>query len=160
MHGRMVCINYLLHVRIICHTGAYFSLCWDEWLCALYLWFSILHGELMSLWSVFAFVANSSPYMSTFFSFIICDIVICYIWHCLRLRWTPSDFTQKVSWTPLSRVYEMICFRHSHSFVKLWCAFVELYLRDQLTRNLFEIWRNLCLYFSRPLSWGVAFFSL
>ena len=50
---------------------------------------------------------------------------------------------RKYRWTPLSRVYETICFRHSHSFVKLWCAFVELYLWDQLTRNLFEIWRNL-----------------
>ena len=73
MHGWVVCINYLLHVRIICYIGAYFSLWWDGWLCALYLWFSTLHGRLMSLWSVFDFVASLSPYMSTFFSFIICD---------------------------------------------------------------------------------------
>ena len=160
MHGRMVFINYLLHVRIICYTGAYFSLWWDGWLCTLYLWFSILHGELMSQWSVFAFVASLSAYMSTFFSFMICDTVICYIQHCLRLRWTHQISPRKYRWTPLSWVYEIICFCHSCSFVKLWCAFVELYLWDQLTRNLFEIWRNLCLYFSRPLSWGVASFSL
>ena len=97
MHGRMVCINYLLHMRIICYTGAYSWLWWVGQLCALYLWFSILHRGLMSLWSVFAFVATLSPYMSTFFSFIIFDIVIGYIRHCLRLRWTPLDFTQKVS---------------------------------------------------------------
>ena len=39
------------------------------------------------------------------------------------------------------------------------CICWALSLRS-LTRNLFEIWRNLCIYFSRPLSWGVVFFSL
>ena len=81
MHGQMVCINYLLHVRIICYTGAYFSLWWDGWLCALYLWFSILHGGLMSLWSVFAFVASLSPYMSTFLQYY-------NLWYCDWLHTT------------------------------------------------------------------------
>ena len=67
---------------------------------------------------------------------------------------------RKHRWTPLSRVYETICFCHSRSFIKLWCTSIELYVWDQLTRNLFEIWRDLCLYFSRPLSWCVASFSL
>ena len=39
------------------------------------------------------------------------------------------------------------------------CICWALSLRS-LTRNLFEIWRKLCIYFSRPLSWGVASFSL
>ena len=78
----MVCIDFLLHVRIICYTGAYSSLWWDGWLCALYLWFPILHRGLMSSWSVFAFVASLSPYMSTFFSFFH------YLWYCGWLHMT------------------------------------------------------------------------
>ena len=72
---------------------------------ALCLVFMVLYSKRgidVSMISFFAFVANLSPYMSTFFSFLY-DLWYCGWLHmtCLGLRWIPSDFTHKASMNSL-----------------------------------------------------------
>ena len=151
MHGWMVCINYSLHVRIICYTGVYFSLWGDGWLCALYLWLSILHGRLMSLWSVFVFVASLSPYMSTFLQFY-------NLWYCDWLHTTLLEIEMDPTRFHPKSIDGLPC----QEFMR-WFVFAIVVLLSNydvhLLRFIFEIswqgiylrYEEICVYTSRDL---------
>ena len=97
VHGRMVSIDYLIHVKPSVTLGIFLTLMrWVD-LCLVFMIPYSTQG-LLSPWSVIAFIASLSPDLSTFLSFfMICDIMIDYIWLCLGLRWITSDFTQRAS---------------------------------------------------------------
>ena len=95
------------------------------------------------------FISLYEHIFQLFLFFILWFVILWLATYDFAWDWgeTHQISPRKHQWTPFSRVYETICFRHSRFFVKLWCTSVELYVWDQLTRNLFEIWIDLCLFF-------------
>ena len=92
---------WLLHVKIICYAGAYFSPWRDGYFYALYLWFPILHRELAHPWLVITFVASSPLDLSILFRIlIICDIIISFMWLCFRLYRSHQVPCRKHRWIP------------------------------------------------------------
>ena len=159
VHGRMVSVDYLLHVEPFVTLGHIphfdemnsFMPCIYDYLFYTGNWY--LYDQLLLLQPVYLLIWALSSVFSWFVILWLATYDFAWDW----------DGSHQISprehwWTPQSRVYDMICFRHSHFFCQIvMCICWALCLRSvdkefiwDIKRFVFillEIFITMCCFF-------------